>query len=134
MKVFLAVLLLLLVGGGYVGYKRLGPEGSAYRAYQESATAELRGGQTAAKLALARFGLADQIGDVVDISYERESSEWEGDDRVRIVALQYVTHVYRDGFGNPSGRPRVLKRRQRALVERVGEDWKLRDLESEELD
>ncbi len=134
MKVFLAVLLLLLMGGGYVGYKRFGPEGNAYRAYQGSATAEIRGGQMASKLALARFGLADQIGDVVDISYELESSEWEGDDRVRIVALQYVTHVYRDGVGNPAGRPQISKRRQRALVERVGEDWKLLDLESEELD
>ena len=105
-----------------------------YRAYLESATAEFRGGQMAAKHALAGFGMADQIADVVDISYELESSEWEGDDRVHIVALQYVTHVYRDGFGNPAGRPQVWKRRQRALVERVGEDWKLRDLESEELD
>ena len=53
---------------------------------------------------------------------------------MRVVAVQYVTRVYRDGFGNPAGRPKVSKSRQHALVERVGDGWKVTDLEEEELD
>ena len=52
---------------------------------------------------------------------------------VRIVALQYLTRIYRDGMGNPSGRPQVLKVRHTALVERTGDGWHVADIQGEPL-
>lgn len=119
---------------GYRAYDVFGPGGDAYRTYLDHASAEIRGGNIAGKHALARFGLADQIGDITAIDYELESEQDEGEGRVRIVAIQYVTHVYRDGFGNPSGRPKVSKARHTAVVARSGDGWKVTSMKAEPLD
>ncbi len=133
-KVLLIGFLCVAAFCGYRAYEVFGSGSDAYRAYLKQATAEIRGGNMAAKHALARFGLADNIGDITAIDYELESQQDEGEGRVRIVALQYVTHVYRDGFGNPAGRPQVSKARHTAVVTRSGEGWKVTSIEAEPLD
>ncbi len=133
MKFILVLVLGVMSCTGYVAYQKLGPPSEPYRAYQQYATSSLRGGQMAARHALARFGASGQVPDTGGISYELESQTWNGSDSVEIVAIQYVTRVYRDSFGNPSGRPKVSKSRQHARVERVDGRWQVTELEEEDL-
>ena len=133
MKFLLVLVLGVMSWTGWVAYQKLGPPAEPYRAYQQYATASLRGGNMAARKALARFGASGQVPDTTGISYELESQTQEGLDSVEIVAIQSVTRVYRDGFGNPSGRPKVSKSRQYARVERVDGRWQVTELEEEKL-
>ena len=132
--VFVLALLAAVSYGGYAVYQKLGPNAGPYLAYQRYATATVRGSHMAGRAVAARFGAAGNIPDILSIEYQLESQRKEGDGRVRIVAIQYVTRVYRDDFGNPSGRPKVSKSRQHALIEKVADGWKVKDLESQKLD
>ena len=99
MKFFLVLVLGVMSCTGYVAYQKLGPPSEPYRAYQQYATSSLRGGQMAARKALVRFGASGQVPDTGGISYKLESQTRNGSDSVEIVAIQYVTRVYRDSFG-----------------------------------
>ena len=116
-----------------VGIVKLGAPSDAYRAYQDHATASVQGGHRAGKAALARFGVSSNLGEIVAIEYELESEVTESPGAVRIVAVQYLTRVYRDGMGNPSGRPEVLKLRHTALVESKGDGWRVADMRGEQI-
>ena len=133
MKFFLVLALAVLSCSGYIGYQKFGPPSKAYRAYQQYATATLHGGQMAGRRALAHFGASGQAPDLAAISYELESQTRSGSGSIEIVAIQFVTRVYRDGFGNPSGRPKVSRSRQQARVELVEGRWKVTKLEGEDL-
>ena len=124
---------MILSCGGYKAYQTYGPPSAPYKAYQRYADAEVTGGLMAAKHALSRFGAAGNLPEVASITYQLESRMKESDSRVRVVAVQYVQRVYRDSFGNPSGRPKVSKERHHALVERVNGEWKVTDLDQEKL-
>ncbi len=129
-------LLMVLAGlgyGGFVIHQQLGAPGGAYLAYQNHATARITGATMASRAALANFGAAGNAPDIQSIEYELESQQDEAG-RTRIVAIQYVTRVYRDSVGNPAGRPKVSKARQRAVVEKAGDGWKVRSFNSEKLD
>ena len=131
MKFTLVLVLGLIACTGYVAYHKLGPPAEPYRAYQQYATASLQGGNMAARQALARFGASGQVPDTSGIRYELESQTRNGSDSVEIVAVQSVTRVYRDSFGNPSGRRKVAKSRQYARVERIDGRWQVTELEKE---
>ena len=133
MKFFLVLVLGVMSCSGYLAYEKFGPPSEPYRAYQRYATSSLLGGQMAARKALARFGASGQAPDTGGISYKLESQTRNGSDSVEIVAIQYVTRVYRDSFGNPSGRPKVSKSRQYARIERVEGRWQVTELEEEDL-
>lgn len=133
MKSFLALVAVgVLCLAAWLGYQRSGPSARARAAYEHHATAILYGRSTAGKAALARFGAAGQAGDIQSVEYELESQR-EEDGVVEIVAIQHVTRVFRDSFGNPAGRPQVSQARHRATVERSGEAWQVTELESERL-
>lgn len=123
----------LLCVGAWLAYPHLGGASGARDAYEHHATAILYGRSSAGKAALAQFGAAGQAGDIQSVEYELESRS-ERDGAVELVAVQYVTRLYRDSFGNPAGRPQVSKARQRARVERVGDAWQVTSLESAKLD
>ena len=129
-KIFLLGLIALLGWAGYSTYQKFGPAAEPFRAYQQHATAVVQGGTMAGRAAAARFGAAGNIPEVTAIEYELESQQEEGEGRVRIVAVQHVQRVYRDGMGNPAGRPKSSRTRQRALVERVGERWEVTALDT----
>ncbi len=131
---FLLILLAGLGYGGYVVHQALDAPGGAYLAYQNSATARITGSSMASKAVLANFGAASNAPDVQSIEYELESEKQDGEKRTRIVAIQYVTRLYRDSFGNPAGRPKVSKSRQHAVVDKVGDTWKVKSMKSEKLD
>ena len=129
-------LLLFLTGlgyGGYVVYQQVRAPGGAYLAYQNHATARITGASMASKAALANFGAAGNAPDIQSIEYELESERRDKSGKTRIVAIQHVTRLYRDSFGNPAGRPKVSRSRQQAVVEKVGDTWKVKSLESEKL-
>ena len=132
-SLFLLIFLAGLGYGGYVIHQQLGAPGGAYLAYQNHATARITGATMASRAALANFGAAGNTPDIQSIEYELESRQDDGG-RTRIVAIQYVTRLYKDSFGNPAGRPKVSKARQHAVVEKAGDEWKVKSLKSEKLD
>ena len=128
-KIFLLGVLALVGWAGHSIYQKLGPAAAPFRAYQQHATAVVQGGAMASKAAAARFGAAGNVPDVTAIEYELESQQEEGEGRVRIVAVQHVQRVYRDGVGNPASRPKYSTTRHSALVERVGDRWKVTEFD-----
>ena len=134
MKTLLLLMLLAALGyGGHVMYQSVSAPSGAYKAYQDHATARVTGASMASKAALANFGAAGNAPDIQSIEYELQSEQQDSEGRTRIAAIQYVTRLYRDSFGNPSGRPKVSKARQSAIVEKSGDTWKVKSLTTEKL-
>ena len=131
-KVMLMGLLAVLTCGGYKAYQDFGPPSEAYRAYKQHAEAVVIGGRMASRQALAGFGAAGNVPEIVSVGYELESQHDEGEGRVRIVAVQSLQLIYRDEIGMPAGRPFASRTRHRALLEFADGRWKVTEFEKNE--
>jgi hypothetical protein len=147
------VLLLILVGGGYYGYRKFFAQPSdACRAYQKfaelmayakynQAKAMTSGDATDAVEAAAapistpvgggidRAEMVNQIaGEVTGVSYSIESEvASDGGDKVTIAATQYV-HRYRPGDRAVGGGV-TNKVKHNVVLEREGSEWKVTSFE-----
>jgi hypothetical protein len=115
---------------GYQVYQRMGPGSEAYRTYQEHATAQVMGGNTAASLVAQRFGAPTTK--IESIDYQLESEQDFGEGEVQLVVLQHVQRTFREVAGPQ--RPTVQTTRHHVAMRHQGEGWSVVDIEKEPVD
>ena len=115
----------LLVG---LGCGAGGPGFDAVKAYQQEASAQVRGGNSASRAVLQRFG--GQTTSILSVSHKIESVEPIDEETVELVAVQTIAFRYnQDG---PS-RPEYSRSRHHVTMANSAGQWAIADLTSESL-
>jgi hypothetical protein len=121
-KLSLALALFILACVGREAYEHLAFPYSAYRVYQERATA-------IAKERRSEPPFAAVSGIMTDVFYRLESLDRESDNKVRIVAVQSV-HFERTLAQN-LGSKEVARTRQHVIMMQMEDGWEISQFEED---